>query len=212
MNKQGKNRSNFPWWSNNFWLHSEPKKKKKTVSDQKHYSHIGGRNNTPIGSQVIGSVEATFEWSSADSNVLYDGLEDISVILPGLIGKTEETKENKGAENSLPTRKLQDNLGKHVTTPFLGSKHSDAGKVVMNIVPTDPWVKGLLGLNTDVDEGKRYSEQDFHTSEARESKESIARNVAVAREQGLELGTVFVEGNDSQDTVGCRNESDEYGR
>ena len=50
----------------------------------------------------------------------------------------------------------------------------------MNTFPTDPWVKGLLGLNTNVDKGKRYGEQDFNTSEAHESEESIARNVTVA--------------------------------
>jgi hypothetical protein len=112
--------------------------------------------------------------------MLQDGLEGISIILPGLIGKTEETKENEGTENNLPTKKLQGKLQNPVTTPYQGSNPWDAGKIIMNIFPTDPWVKGFLGLKTNVDKGKRYSEQQFHTSEAHESKEPVASNVAVA--------------------------------
>lgn len=76
----------------------------------------------------------------------------------------------------------------------------------MNIFPADPWVKGSLGLNRDTVDGDWNSEQNFHTCKAHQPNESIGGKVATTREHGIELGTVFVEGNDSQDSIGARDE------
>jgi len=81
----------------------------------------------------------------------------------------------------------------------------------VDIGPTDPWVKGYsVGLEIDAIEGERYIEQNFNTSKAHQSKESI-RGHFIAWEYGIELRAVLIEGNDSQNGVGGRSDPDEDG-
>ena len=79
----------------------------------------------------------------------------------------------------------------------------------MHILPTNPWLNGTCtSLNVNVEQAKWDSEDKVNTSKAHESKESIRGNIAIDRECGFELGTVFTEGNYGEDTVGARNKPD----
>ena len=159
---------------------------------------------TPIGSRESRTGEATSKWAGADSNTLRDGLVNKSVILPGFICKTKETEEDEGTKNGAPANKLQEHCRISVTMPFQAGNQSDGREIFMNILPANPWVKGRLGWNRNVEEGEWYIENDFSTSKAHESNESVRASVAVAWDQGAELGAIFIEGNDSHDRVGGR--------
>ena len=82
----------------------------------------------------------------------------------------------------------------------------------MNILPADIWVKGSASLSRNAVEGNWYSEQNFNASKAHESNESTRGNCAVLCEKVVEPRTGFIDGNDSQGSVGPGNESDDYRR
>ena len=147
-----------------------------------------------------------------ESNTLSDWLEGISVILPGFVGKTEEHKEGEGAENNAPSWELHCCLNKGLSSPYYRRNLRDFREIVMNIVPTDVWVKGNLRIKSYAVQCYWYIEQNFKTGKAHESNEAIGGEVAIAWEYGFELGIVFMEGNDSHDGVGGREESDDYRR
>ena len=103
-----------------------------------------------------------------------------SVILPGLVGKTEEEKEDKGAENNGPAPELQRNHFEVVTTPYQRRNLLDVGEIEMNILPTDVWVEGNTSLDRNAVERNWYVEQNLNASKAHESNESIGGNAAIA--------------------------------
>ena len=103
-----------------------------------------------------------------------------SVILPGLVGETEEEKEDKGAGNNRPAPKLQRSHFEVVATPYQRRNLLDVGEIEMNILPTDVWVKGNTSLNSNAVDGNWYIEQNFNASKAHESNESIGCDVAIA--------------------------------
>jgi hypothetical protein len=108
-------------------------------------------------------------------------LECISIILSGFISETEEHKEDKGAENDSPALYLHSNHQVHVTTPYHGWELLDAREVLMNIFPTDVRVKGRsANLNRYAVGGYWYIEDNFNTSKAHETNESMGGYVVAS--------------------------------
>lgn len=190
------------------------KKEKVSKRETLHYNKRGeGLLNVPIGSDIIWTVDAVSKRrSSAESNTFSDWLERISIILPGLISETEESKEDKGAENNDPTLELHINFSLAVTSPYHTWNLLNGWKLEMNVLPADVWLNGEAALKNNAIDSYWYIEQNFNTSKAHESKESVGGNVAagIAWEYSVELGVVFIEGNDSHDSVGGGKEPNDY--
>jgi hypothetical protein len=110
--------------------------------------------------------------------MLSDRLEGITIILLGLISKTEEDKEDEGAEDNDPALELQSKLS--AITPYQRRNLLDMGEIKMNILPTDVWVKGSASLNTHAGDGNWDIEHNIKASKAHESNETTGGNVVMA--------------------------------
>jgi len=94
---------------------------------------------------------------SSDADALDNSLENRAVVLPSLICKAEESKEDKGAEDGQPAGKLERDVVGGVHAPVNGKSLVNSGESEMCIRPTDPWADSSSDVEVDGErsEGER---------------------------------------------------------
>jgi len=184
------------------------------VSVNKH-----GRNgaNLPTRGGNLGFGTSGAEGSSVaerrcgDSDALRDTVEDRAVVLPGFVGKTEETKEDKRAYNDQPTSKFQGNFADGISAPDKGWDLINTRVAVVGIGPADIWLDTGLHVEVKGIGAQRNGAEDLDSGKAHETNITAGSKVVVAGKHVIELGTTPVELDDAPNYVIAGNEANEDG-
>jgi len=166
-----------------------------------------GTNDFGVG---LGSGENTgvAEGSGGDTDVFGDGLEIRTIVLPGLVGKTEEAKEDEGADNHEPTGKLEGDFADGSCSPEHGRELVYTRESRVGVGPAFPW-PDTVSVEPDSVGSEGDGAKDFNASEAHEAHISAGSEViAVAGKKVVELRAALVELADAQNPIDSGNKAD----
>lgn len=180
-------------------------------SDLAHgVGHVFGGGGT-IDGAAGGAGAASGEGESGVAHLLGNGLDSGAVVLPGLVGETEECEEDHGADNDAPASELEAAVAGGIVTPDDGGDLVNTGESVVGVGPAKPGEDAGHDVDGNGPAAKGNGASHLDASEEHEAEVSVMGEVAVAGEELVELGSPLPEQANAHSAVDRGNETDEDG-
>jgi len=164
-----------------------------------------------FGSRALGIEKGTRVAPGSDAgktSVLGDRLVSRAIVLPSLLSKAKEEKEDEGTKDDEPSVGFEWGT---VGSPNDVGDLDDTAKVGVGVCPSQPGVHSLLDVGDDGVDGKREVDNDFPETEGHEAEVAVLGAVAVASHDLFKLRASPPECTNGQDSIDSRDESDEEG-
>lgn len=156
-----------------------------------------------------GARAASGEGEGSVTHLLGDGLDGRAVVLPGLIGEAEECEEDHGANDDAPASELDAAVASGIIAPDDGGELVNTGEAVVGVSPAEPGGDASHDVDGDDPGAEGNGASHLNASEEHEADVSVVGEVAVAREELVELSGPLPEQANAHGTVDRGNETDE---